>query len=357
MKKIGQRITRRQFTIGAATAASAALHAPYVFAQSGFLEPARIRMGYAPYISGGPYFIAQAKGYFKKLNIEIEPTSHVDGSLSMPALAAGELDITGATLSAGLFNLMAKGTGLRLFFERGREAPGWGSNAIMVSNEMWEKGFRGPDGYRLAKGRKIGISSRGSVAQYLHTVGLDKAGLKEGDLDWQWGLTPQASLPLMQQNRIDILNMPLPGAYAAQNKGIGKVATWSDELAPDFVLACSVASEKFLREKHSAAVRFSMAIMQGNIEFMAAAKSGNPEILKIIAVATGLTVPIIDETRPRWTFMAIDGLPNMPSIVAQQKFWRERTDLLAKSVPEDQIFDDRAIREAKQRLDDKNPFI
>ena len=32
-------------------------------------------------------------------------------------------------------------------------------------------------------------------------------------------------------------------------------------------------------------------------------------------------------------------------------------DLLAKSVPEDQIFDDRAIREAKQRLDDKNPFI
>ncbi|HJP67766.1 MAG TPA: ABC transporter substrate-binding protein [Sphingomicrobium sp.] len=349
-----RRATRRRFLAGAA--ALGAVRAPYVFAQSNFLEPARIRMGFAPYISAGPYFIAEAKGYFRKLNIEIVPTSHVDGSLSMPSLVAGELDITGATLSAGLFNLMSKGADLRLFFDRGREAPGWGSNAILVSRDMWERGFRSVDGYKAAKGTKIGISSRGSVAQYLHTMGIDRAGLKVDDFDWQWGLAPKASLPLMQQNRIDILNLPLPGAYAAQHQGIGKIATWSDELAPNFALACSVANRKFLREQHSAVVRFSMAIMQGNIEFMDAAKSGNPEILKIIAEQTGLTVPVIDETRPRWTYMPIDGIPELPQIVKQQKFWRERTDLLARSVPEDQLFDDAAIKEAKRRLDEKNPF-
>jgi len=348
------KVTRRTFI---ATSAVGALHAPQVMAQTDFMEPARIRMGFAPYISAGPYYIAQAKGYFRKLNIEIVPTSHVDGSLSMPALAAGELDITGATLSAGLFNLMAKGAGLRLFFERGREAPGWGSNSIMVSNAMWEKGFRSLDGYKLAKDAKIGISSRGSVAHYLHTVGLERAGLKFDDADWNWGMSPQVSLPLMQQNRIDILNMPLPGAYAAQNRGVGKIATWSDEIAPDFVLACSVASEKFLRERHSAAVRFSMAIMQGNAEFMEAARNGNDEILKIMAEGTGLTPEVINSTRPRWTFMSSDGLPNMPSIVAQQRFWHERTDLLQRMVPENQLFDDRAVREARKRLDDKNPFI
>lgn len=349
-------LNRRQFLAGTATATAGLLHAPYVIAQSDFMEPVRIRMGYAPYISAGPYYIAQAKGYFNKLKLDVVPSSHVDGSLSMPALVAGELDITGATLSAGLFNLMAKGSDLRLFFERGREAPGWGSNAILVSNQMWEKGFRNVDGYKFAKGGKIGISSRGSVAHYLHTMGLERSGLKVDDMDWQWGLTPQVSLPLMQQGRLDVLNMPLPGAYAAQNKGIAKVATWSDELAPDFVLACSVASRKFLREQHSAVVRFSMAIMQGNIEFMEAAKSGNPEILKIIADNTGLDASVIDETRPRWTYMNVDGIPNMPSIAAQQKFWHERTDLLVKSVPENELFDDRAIKEAWQRLSDKNPF-
>jgi NitT/TauT family transport system substrate-binding protein len=222
---------------------------------------------------------------------------------------------------------------------------------------MWEKGFRSVDGYKLAKGAKIGISSRGSVAHYLHGVGLERAGLKFDDVDWNWGMSPQVSLPLMQQNRIDILNMPLPGAYAAQSRGVGKIATWSDEIAPDFVLACSVASEKFLREKHSAAVRFCMAIMQGNAEFMDAARTGNAEILKIMAEGTGLTPEVIDSTRPRWTFMSPDGMPNMPSILAQQKYWHEKTDLLARMVPENQIFDDRAIREARKRMDDKNPFI
>lgn len=347
--------SRRSFIAGAA--AAGLLPAPYVRAQTDFMEPTRIRMGYAPYISAGPYLIAEAKGYFKKLNITIAPTSHVDGSLSMPALAAGELDITGATMSAGLFNLMAKGAGLRLFMERGREEPGWGSNSIMVSNELWEKGFRNVDGYRFAKGEKIGISSRGSVAHYLHARGLARAGMKPDDLDWQWGMSPNVSLPLMKQGRIGIINMPLPGAYAAQKQGVGKVATWSDEIAPGFVLACSVASEKFLAEKHSAAVRFCMAIMQGNREFMAAAKDGNPEILKIIAEGTSLTPAIIDETRPRWTFMALDGQPNLPSIVAQQKYWREETELLARAVPEDQIFDNRAVTEAWRRLNDKNPFI
>jgi NitT/TauT family transport system substrate-binding protein len=251
---------------------------------------------------------------------------------------------------------MARGLGIRLFMERGRESPGMGSNAILVSNELWERGFRSKEGYRLARGQAIGISSRGSVAQYIHTLGIEAAGLRPDDVDWRWGMAPNTSLPLMRQNRIGLMNLPLPGAYAAQNQGIGRVATWSDELAPGMVLACSLASERFLRERHSAVVRFCMAIMQGNREFMAAARDGNPEILRILADGTRLTPEVIDSTRPRWTDMEINGMPNLPSIVEQQRFWRERTDLLQRNVAEDQIFDTRAIREAWQRLENSNPF-
>lgn len=350
---IGRYSMARRATFGLA---AAALTAPAVRAQSDFNEPARIRMGYAPYISAGPYLIAQAKGYFRRLNIEIVPTSHVDGSLSLPSLAAGELDVTGATISAGLFNLMARGLGIRMFMERGRETPGMGSNAILVNNELWDRGFRDLAGYRLARGQSIGISSRGSVAQYIHTIALDRAGLRPDDVDWRWGMAPGTSLPLMRQNRIGLMNLPLPGAYAAQNQGIGRVATWSDEIAPGMVLACSVANERWLRERHSAAVRFCMAIMQGNREFMAAAQDGNPEILRILAAGTQLTPEVIDSTRPRWTFMQIDGAPNLPSIIEQQRFWRERTDLLARTVPEDALFDSRAITEARRRMENDNPF-
>jgi NitT/TauT family transport system substrate-binding protein len=348
--------SRRDVLVGAGAAVAAGLAAPRVLAQSNFMEPTRIRMGYAPYISAGPYLIAEKKGYFKKLNIDIEPNSHVDGSLSLPQLAAGELDITGATISAGLFNLFAKNTPVRMFMERGRETPGMGSNAILVSNALYEKGFTNVDGYRLAKGQHIGISSRGSVAQFMHTKALARVGLKPDDVEWRWGMAPNVSLPLMKQGQIGIINIPLPGAYAAQNQGIGKVATWSDEISPNFVLVCSLASDKFLAEKHSAVVRFCMAIMQGNKEYMDAAKDGNAEILQILADGTRLPVKTIDETRPRWTWMGYDGLPNIPSIMEQQKFWHEETDLLVRAAPEERLFNLNAVKEAASRMQDKNPF-
>ncbi len=353
------RVSRRTMlaAAGAGIAAAATFPAPRIWAQGDFMAPAKLRAGLTPYISSGPAMIAEAKGYFAKMNLTVETTSYVDGSLSMPSLAAGELDIAGATISAGLFNLVAKGTGIKLFMERGREAPGWGSNAIMVSNALYEKGFTDLAGYKHAKGQKIGISSRGSVAHYLHTIALQKAGLTVDDVDWQWGMDPRVSLPLMKQNSIGIINLPLPGAYAAQKQGIGRVVTWSDEIDPNFVLACSAASTKLLTERNDAVVRFIMAIMQANKDYMDCAKNGDPEILKIMAEGTKLPVPVIDETRPRWTYMVLDGQPNIPSIMAQQKYWHEKTDLLAKAVTQEQLFDLKAIAEARKRLDDKNPFI
>ena len=62
------RLSRRRFLAGSAAATAGLFHAPHVQAQSDFMEPVRIRMGYAPYISAGPYYIAQAKGYFTKLS-------------------------------------------------------------------------------------------------------------------------------------------------------------------------------------------------------------------------------------------------------------------------------------------------
>jgi NitT/TauT family transport system substrate-binding protein len=350
-------LSRRQVVAGVGATVATGLAAPMVCAQGNFMEPTVIRVGYAPYISAGPHLIAEAKGYFAKLNLKIEATPHVDGSLSMPALAAGELDITGSTISAGMFNLMAKGTPVSLFMERGREDPGMGSNSILVSNELYEKGFKGVEGYKHAKGQHLAISSRGSVAHYLHTQALARVGLEPGDLEWNWGMTPQVSIPLMKQGRIGIMNLPLPGAYAVQKQGVGKVATWSDEIAPGFVLACSMAHDKFLAEKHSAAVRFCMAIMQGNKEYMDAAKTGNPETLKILADGTRLTPEVIDETRPRWTYMVADGLPNLKPIMDQQRYWHEKTDLLTRTVPEERLFKLDAVKEAWKRYNDKNPFL
>lgn len=333
------------------------LAAPMVArARDRFMEPALVRVGYAPYIAAGPFFIAQAKGYFRTLKLHIEASSHVDGSLSLPALAAGELDVTGAPLSAGLFELVGHGAPVSLFMERGREAPGRGSNAIFVSSTLYERGFRDADGYRHAAGAAIAVSSRGSIAHYLHLRGLERAGLSAADVEWHWGMPPQVSVPLMREGRIGIVNLPVPGAYAAELEGAGRIAAWSDDIAPDAVLACGVANERFLSERHSALVRYCMAMMQGGREFLEAARTGDPATVRILAEGTRLPPQAIDAMRPRWTMPVADGLPDWEPILAQQAFWT-RAGMLEREVPRERLFKLAAVKEAWQRYNENNPFL
>ena len=45
--------------------------------------------------SGGGFFIAREKGYFKKLGIEIETVNFIDGALAVPSMVSGELEFDG----------------------------------------------------------------------------------------------------------------------------------------------------------------------------------------------------------------------------------------------------------------------
>jgi NitT/TauT family transport system substrate-binding protein len=43
-----------------------------------------VRVGEGPFITGGAFFIAREKGYFKKLNLEIETKRFEDGAFVCP---------------------------------------------------------------------------------------------------------------------------------------------------------------------------------------------------------------------------------------------------------------------------------
>src|ERR1700730_11527950 len=90
----------------------------------------KIRIGVVPLISSGPIFVAQAMGFFEKVNLDVELKYFADGALAVPALIAGELDVTVSTLNAGLFNAVSKGAPYKLILDRGSEKPGSGSMTI-----------------------------------------------------------------------------------------------------------------------------------------------------------------------------------------------------------------------------------
>ena len=67
-----------------------------------------------PLISSGPIFIAEARKFFEKVDLDAELKYFADGALAMPALVAGELDLTATTLNAGLFDTVSKGAPFKL---------------------------------------------------------------------------------------------------------------------------------------------------------------------------------------------------------------------------------------------------
>lgn len=350
-------VTKRGFLkLAIAGAATATLPMPAILAQKAN-EPATIRVATVPYVSGGPHFIAKARGYFEKVGLTVEETSFVDGSAAMPMIAAGELDIAPATAGAAYFNMVAKGNAVKMFLAGSQEAPGLGSLPILVSRQLHEAGLRGLGDFAQLKGKTVAVAAVGSIAQYLFYKALDRAGVSEKDVEWRWGMNGQTALQVMPSGQIAAVLYPLPGAYAAEASGAAKIVTWSDEIAPGVQLSCSAASETFLKEKADAAVRYCMALLQGQQDYAAAAKDGNPDVLRIIADATRLSPELVDAARPRWSSQVPNGLPDTGSVMEQQAFWHKRTDLLRQTVAEDQIFDLTAAKLAYERLTDKNPFL
>jgi NitT/TauT family transport system substrate-binding protein len=347
------RINRRHLMQGTAALGFVAAAPAIVRAQ----EPrAKIRLGLVRLISSGPIFIAEAKMLFDKVNLDVEFSYFADGALAMPALVAGELDLTASTLNAGVFNTVSKGAPFKLMLDRGIEKPGFGSMTIVASNKMVEAGYTVGKG-ALLKGKKIAIQAPGSIDQYLLGRDAEKAGLNpRTDLDWSSGMPYPDIIKIMGAGQADAANIPVPLAYLAERNNVGKIVGTGADIEPNAQLACWVMSSRFLAANKSAATRFAMVHTHAARLFTKAAAAKDPEVIKIIADATRVPAPLIERAAPRWTWYDEDGMPNVESCMAQFKFLSQSMRLVSGNVTQDMLFDLAPAKEAAARLKSANPF-
>ena len=347
-------IDRRRLLGGTAAAGIAGAFPRWARAQ----EPrAKIRVGLVRLISSGPIFIAEARKFFDKVNLDVELKYFADGALAMPALVAGELDLTASTLNAGLFNAVSKGAPYKLILDRGIEKPGSGSMTIVASNAMYDAGFTSVDKAKLLKGKKISIQAPGSIDQYLFGRAAEKAGLDPTkDLNWSSGMSYPDMIKLMGVGQTDAANIPVPLAFLAEKNKAGKIIGAGSDIEPNAQLACWVMSSKFLAENKSAAVRFAMVHTHAARLFNKAAAAKDPDVIKIVSEATKVPAPLIERAAPRWTWFDEKGIPNVESCLAQGKFWNQ-IKLVNATVSQQQLFDLSPAQEADARLSKSNPFM
>ena len=351
---MSQSIDRRRVLAGTSALGLAMACPAIVHAQ----EPkAKIRIGLVPLISSGPIFIAQARKFFDKINLEPEFKYFADGALAIPALVAGELDLTASTLNGGVFNAVSKGAPYKLILDRGIEKPGSGSMTIVASNAMVEAGFTSVDKGKLLKGKKIAIQAPGSIDQYLLGRCAQKAGLDpRTDLEWSTGMPYPDMVKLMGVGQADAANIPVPLAYLAEKNKVGKIVGTGADIEPNAQLACWVMSSDYLAKNKSAAVRFAMVHTYAGRLFNDAAAKKDADVIKIISEATKVPAPLVELAAPRWTWFDPDGMPNVDSVLAQYKFLSEDIKLVSGKVTKEMLFDLSPAIEAAAQLKSKNPF-
>ncbi len=340
--------------LGVAGAVTVPMSGRRAFAQ----EPkTKIRIGVVPLISSGPIFVAKERGFFEKVNLDVELVYFKDGVLAIPALVAGELDATVTTLSAGLFNAIAKGAPYKLMLDRGSEKPGSGSMEIAASNAMVKAGLTGADKFALLKGKRLALQAPGGIDQYLLGRGVQKAGLDpRTDVIWNSGLGYPDIIKAMGVGQVDCANIPLPLGYLVEKNKFGKLICAGYDIEPGAQLACWAMSSKYLAANKSAATRFAMVHTYAGRLYNKAAAIKDPAIIKIISEATKVPPPLIAAAAPRWTWFNEDGMPNVDSCMAQGKFWTDTMKLVSGSVTKEQLFDLSPAIQANAQLAKSNPF-
>jgi NitT/TauT family transport system substrate-binding protein len=320
-----------------------------------------VRVSDGPFVSGGGYYIAREKGYFRKLGIEIQHREFIDGSLAVPSFVSGELDIAGMTAAAGLFNSVAKGAPLLIILDRGHNRPGYGYTVTSVSQEAYDQGVRSLADFAKLKGKRVGVAALGSINQYNVALALAKAGLDPAkDVQWTVNVPQPDLMKMLGQKQVDATDLAYQFGFFAQNNKWGPMIATGDEVAPGTAIATFAVRKDYLQKNRDVIIRWTMAYLQGVKEFNAAAEAPeqHADVVEILARTTALNKPeLIKAIAPHWSYVNEDGAPPVDSIMTMQDFWSGKDfHFVENKVTREQLFDLSVAKEAKARLDREKPF-
>ena len=166
-----------------------------------------VSLGMLRLTSSAPLFIALDKGYFAEENLEIDQQWFDAAHPIAVATASSKVDVGATGITASLFNMAASGQQLAIVADKGREQKGFSSSALLVTSDNYNNGITKLEDI---KGKRIGITQKGSTFHYMLGRMLETKGLTLEDVE----IVPlgklSAVMAALESKQIDgaILNEP-----------------------------------------------------------------------------------------------------------------------------------------------------
>lgn len=254
-------------------------------------ERALVRIAEDTAPSGAGFYVAEARGYFDELGIDVEFVEFESSASMLPAIAAGHVDVAGGVTTVSLFNAIKRGLDIKIIADKGTNLPGRSYFDLVIRNEL-EESVRD---YSDLAGLRVAVSAEQSLDQRIFARALEKGGLTFDDVDLVIIPSFGNMLTAMINEAIDAAMLIEP--LIAQGVRLGEISRWKDatDFAPGAQIAIVLASPRFVNERTEVAVRFMIAYLKGIRDYYEAFVLGEglEEILPIMTEYSSLKDPEI----------------------------------------------------------------
>ncbi len=237
-----------------------------------------VKLGDLAAISNAAVYIAIEKGFFKEQGVVTEISNFASAAKQVPALVAGELEVSVGSASAGLFNAVAQQAPFRIVADKGQ------SGQVKT--------------FRDLKGKKIAILAKGNIQHYLVGKMAEEAGLTINDVDLPF-LDAPSQVTAFETKAIDASYAVEPWPARFQERGVAVRFRTPDQvkgLGPVQV-GVIIYSGKFIKERRPVAQRWMTAYLKAAELFH---KNGtkDPEIAAILEKYTKVPAKVIQAAIP-----------------------------------------------------------
>ena len=245
--------------------------------------------------SSAPLFIGMDKGFFQEQGIELTAKWFDAAQPIAVATASNQVDVGATGITASLFNMIGSGQKLTIVADKGREEKGYPSSTLVVTKKLYDQGITTLE---QLKGKKIGITQKGSTFQYMIGRMLEAKGLSASDVE----IVPLGQLgsilSSLQSGQIDAAILNEPNPTKAEKAGYAKaILPVADVMEYQ---TSGIFYSPDLNKNEDLAVRFMKAYIKCCNYYYDAVltkKDGKPapganyeEVIKIIAKYTNMPV-------------------------------------------------------------------
>jgi NitT/TauT family transport system substrate-binding protein len=258
-------------------------------------EPLKAKVGVLRLQSSAPVFIAQEKGYFREVGLDVELKFFDAAQPIAVATTSGDVDFGITAFTAGLYNLAGKGT-LKVIGGMSREKAGYPLIGYFASNKAYAAGLKTP---KDLAGKRVAVTQVGSSFHYSLGLLADKYGFKVSDVT----IVPLQSLSnaaaALKGETVDAALLPVSTARKLMDDGGAKLLGWVGDETP-WQLGAVFASPKTLANK-VLVTKLLTALARADREYhdvvlstvkdgKAAVNDKTKPLLEIIAKYTNLSV-------------------------------------------------------------------